>query len=50
MLNTDINNVTLLGESLLNAADHALYASKGSGRNCTSVTDFNEIAMAQAAH
>lgn len=50
MLNTEINNVTLLGESLLNAADHALYASKGAGRNCTNVSDFNEIAMAQAAH
>ena len=50
MLNTDINNISLLGDSLLNAADHALYASKGAGRNCTNVSDFNEIAMAQAAN
>jgi len=50
MFNTDINNITLLGEALLNAADHALYASKGAGRNCTNVSDFNEIAMAQEAN
>lgn len=50
MFNTDITNVTLLGETLLNAADHALYASKGAGRNCTNVSDFEQIAMAQSAN
>ena len=43
-------NVAFLGETLLSAADHALYTSKGSGRNCINVTDFDEIAKAQSMH
>ncbi|MDH5395621.1 MAG: DUF484 family protein [Gammaproteobacteria bacterium] len=50
MLDTEINNVTLIGETLLNAADHALYVSKGEGRNCINVADFNEIAMAHSVN
>ena len=48
MLDTKISNVTFLGETLLNAADKALYVSKEAGRNCINVSDFDAIAMAQA--
>ena len=50
MFNTKTSNVSVLGETLLNAADKALYASKDAGRNCINVSDFNEIATAQAMH
>lgn len=50
MFNSGVSNVRVLGESLLNAADHALYASKSAGRNCINVSDFDQFATAQAAH
>jgi len=50
MFNTKTSNVSVLGETLLNAADKALYASKDAGRNCINVSDFNEIATAQSMH
>lgn len=50
MIKPNNNNVSALGESLLNTADQALYVSKESGRNCISVATFNEPAAAQAAH
>ena len=50
MFDTTTTNVIFLSEMLLNAADLALYASKDAGRNCINVSDFNEIATAQAIH
>jgi diguanylate cyclase (GGDEF)-like protein len=50
MFNTDNHNISALGEALLNAADQALYVSKGSGRNCINVTDFDSVVVAQATH
>lgn len=50
MKDTDSQNVTSLGESLLNLADQALYVSKDSGRNCINVADFILPVAAQAAH
>lgn len=50
MSKPDNNNVTELGESLLNTADQALYVSKESGRNCISVAKFNDPAAVQATH
>ncbi|HFD32255.1 MAG TPA: sensor domain-containing diguanylate cyclase [Gammaproteobacteria bacterium] len=43
-------NTTLLGESLLNSADQALYVAKDAGRNCITVAPFTEPARAQAVH
>ena len=50
MKDVDNQNITSLGESLLNLADQALYVSKDSGRNCINVADFSVPAAAQAAH
>lgn len=47
MHNANSYNVALLGETLLNVADQALYVSKDSGRNCVNVADFNAAVMAQ---
>lgn len=43
-------NITSLGEHLLNSADQALYIAKDSGRNCVKVIAFNETVAAQAAN
>ncbi len=45
-----IQNPKKLGETLLNAADQALYVSKDAGRNCINVADFNQTAAAQVRH
>ncbi|GMR15917.1 MAG: hypothetical protein BMS9Abin31_0214 [Gammaproteobacteria bacterium] len=50
MTESDNKNIGALGESLLNTADQALYASKESGRNCISVAKFTEPVAAQATH
>ena len=49
MKDTDSQNITSLGEGLLNSADQALYVSKDAGRNCINVAEFSETATAQAA-
>ena len=43
-------NITSLGESLLNSADQALYIAKDSGRNCVKVLNFIETVTAQAVN
>ena len=50
MTKTSNQNITLLGESLLNSADQALYVAKDAGRNCITVAPFNDPARAQAVH
>jgi diguanylate cyclase (GGDEF)-like protein len=50
MTKSDNQNISSLGESLLNAADQALYVSKDAGRNCINVADFNQVVTAQAAN
>jgi diguanylate cyclase (GGDEF)-like protein len=49
MKDTDSQNITSLGEGLLNSADQALYVSKDAGRNCINVSEFSETATAQVA-
>lgn len=46
MLNPSSNNITALGENLLNTADQALYVSKESGRNQVSVGSFDQPEVA----
>lgn len=41
--NLNNNNVSDLGDNLLNSADQALYVAKDSGRNCIKVQSFNEL-------
>lgn len=43
-------NISALGENLLNSADQALYIAKDSGRNCIKVIAFNEPVEAQVAN
>jgi len=50
MTQAESQNITSLGESLLNSADQALYIAKDSGRNCVKVIPFNEAVAAQAAN
>ena len=50
MTQAESQNITLLGENLLNTADQALYIAKDSGRNCVKVIAFNETVAAQAAN
>ncbi len=49
MKDTGNQNITSLGESLLNLADQALYVSKDAGRNCINVAEFSSSAEAQVA-
>lgn len=49
MLEPANQNVTTLGENLLNSSDQALYIAKDSGRNCVKVIAFNETVEAQEA-
>lgn len=48
MLKTNNQNIQILGESLLNSADQALYLSKDSGRNRVTTVPFTESTKAQA--
>lgn len=48
MKQTNSQNISALGESLLSSADQALYIAKDSGRNCVKVITFNEPVAARA--
>lgn len=50
MTQTESQNITSLGENLLNSSDQALYVAKGSGRNCVKINSFSETEAAQAAN
>lgn len=50
MIQPKSQNISSLGENLLNSSDQALYMAKGSGRNCIRVTAFNDPVEAQAAN
>lgn len=50
MIQPKNQNISSLGENLLNSSDQALYMAKGSGRNCIKVAAFNDPVEAQAAN
>lgn len=48
MQQTNSQNISALGDSLLNSADQALYMAKDSGRNCVKTIEFNEPVAVKA--